>query len=373
MPLFRKKALDSLSNPENLKEPMRLLNPGFWSLLISLIGFSTFILTWSIFGRLPVRIKGQGILYSSNTIFFSQPKISARVKNVNVKTGDCVFKDDVLALLDSDELEIEKKKIKRHLDKITLDSKIEYELETSQLELKKKELDRYYDLLINGAVSKMNYEKIELEFKSLKANIVKNNNQREQLIFDKKLNLQKIDDQIKSHSMITSNIDGCIIGTNVKIGQYVNSGDKIFQLTTENKDTPLTSFAFLPTRDGKRIKVGQIVKITPTTTNKQRHGGISGEVISVNSLPITRDDLLTKFGNEIVVSKLLMTDSEPMIQIMTSLNRDANSISGYDWGGGKGADLNLTSGTMTNVSIIVERRRPITYMIPLLRDLSGIY
>ena len=121
-----------------------------------------------------------------------------------------------------------------------------------------------------------------------------------------------------------------LIGTNVKIGQYVNSGDKIFQLTTENKDTPLKSFAFLPTRDGKRIKIGQIVKITPTTTNKQRHGGISGEVISVNSLPITRDDLLTKFGNRCVrefdlISKPWKEDRNPLISTLQAMMKAENT------------------------------------------------
>ena len=92
-----------------------------------------------------------------------------------------------------------------------------------------------------------------------------------------------------------------------------------------------------------------------------------------NPLPISKEALFTKFGNEIVVSKLLKSKSEPMIQIITSLDKDENSISGFDWGGGKGPNLYLSSGTMTNISIIVERRRPITYVIPLLRDLSGIY
>ena len=373
MSLFRKKSLDSLSSPENLKEPMQLLNPGFWSILISSIGFGVFILCWSIFGRFPIRIKGQGILYSSNSVYFSQPEVSAKIKKIIVNTGDCVTKDKVLAILDSNKFEIERKKVQRNLNKLIQDSNIEYGLELSQLNIKEKELNRYSKLLIEGAISKMDYEKIDLEFKSLIARITKQRNKREQAILDLKLDLQKIDDQINNYSIITAKVDGCIIGSNVNLGQLVNPGDKIFEINTEKKDSPLLSYVFLPTKDGKRVKIGQKVKITPTTTNQQRHGGIIGKVTSIYSLPITKADLLTKFGNEIVVSRLLQTDSEPMIQVMTSLKKDVNSISGYDWGGGKGADINLTSGTMTNVSIIVERRRPITYLIPLLRDLSGIY
>jgi hypothetical protein len=48
-------------------------------------------------------------------------------------------------------------------------------------------------------------------------------------------------------------------------------------------------------------------------------------------------------------------------------------VSGYDWGGGPGPDLQLTAGTPTEVRVLVEERRPISYVIPILRDLTGIY
>ena len=39
----------------------------------------------------------------------------------------------------------------------------------------------------------------------------------------------------------------------------------------------------------------------------------------------------------------------------------------------KGPNLNLSSGTTTSISVIVEERAPISYVIPLLRNMSGIY
>ena len=37
--------------------------------------------------------------------------------------------------------------------------------------------------------------------------------------------------------------------------------------------------------------------------------------------------------------------AEPLIEVVTSLQRDPRSRSGYDWGGGAGPDLVLTAGT----------------------------
>ena len=63
---------------------------------------------------------------------------------------------------------------------------------------------------------------------------------------------------------------------------------------------------------------------------------------------------------------------EPLIEISTSLQRDPNTVSGYDWRRA-GPDLRLSAGTPTSVRVLVEERRPISYVIPILRDLSGLY
>ena len=62
-----------------------------------------------------------------------------------------------------------------------------------------------------------------------------------------------------------------------------------------------------------------------------------------------------------------------MIEAVTSLERDPHTHSGFDWGGGPGPKLTLSPGTGTGVSVLVEDRQPISYVIPLLRDMSGIY
>jgi HlyD family secretion protein len=68
MSLFRKNALDALNTPEQLDQPMQLLRPSYWTLLISLLVFSTSLLLWSILGRLPVRINGQGVLLRTESL-----------------------------------------------------------------------------------------------------------------------------------------------------------------------------------------------------------------------------------------------------------------------------------------------------------------
>ena len=86
--------------------------------------------------------------------------------------------------------------------------------------------------------------------------------------------------------------------------------------------------------------------------------------------------LLLKLGNQNLVDFVLNSssvDKRPSIEISTTLDEDDQTASGFDWGGSEGPDLILTSGTTTTIKVIVEQRRPINYVIPILRDLTGIY
>ena len=138
----------------------------------------------------------------------------------------------------------------------------------------------------------------------------------------------------------------------------------------------LVSLAYFPSQDGKRLKPGQTVRVTPTTTRAQRHGGISGRILSLRPLPVSREGLRQRLGLESLVATVQTPGgdgNQPLIEAVTSLQRDPRTKSGFDWGGGPGPNLTLSPGTGTEVSVLVEYRQPISYVIPLLRDISGIY
>ena len=92
MSIFRKAALDALSTPEQLNQPLQLLRPTQWVLLTSLGLFSLTILGWSIFGRIPVRISGKGVLIKPNSLTVVQSETSGQIAELLVKIGDNCFR-----------------------------------------------------------------------------------------------------------------------------------------------------------------------------------------------------------------------------------------------------------------------------------------
>ena len=169
---------------------------------------------------------------------------------------------------------------------------------------------------------------------------------------------------------------GCLVEQLVQPGSVVNPGTTLFSLDRRDRRQEIVSLVYFPSQDGKRLKVGQEVRITPTTTRAQRHGGIRGKILRLRILPVSREALRQRLGLDSLVQTVQPPGSsgnEPLIEAVTSLKRDRGTRSGFDWGGGPGPDLTLSPGTVTEVSVLVEQRQPISYLIPLLRDISGIY
>ena len=96
-------------------------------------------------------------------------------------------------------------------------------------------------------------------------------------------------------------------------------------------------------------------------------------MLLVRTLPVSAEALLNQLGNRSLVDEITAQGNHPLIEVHTRLRRDPHTYSGYDWGGGEGPRLRLTAGTPTEVRVLVEMRQPISYLLPMLRDLSGIY
>ena len=67
-----------------------------------------------------------------------------------------------------------------------------------------------------------------------------------------------------------------------------------------------------------------------------------------------------------------LTQGSSRIQVQAKLKRSPDSPSGFSWTSGEGPPDLISAGTTAAVRAIVEYRRPITFVIPILRKWSGI-
>lgn len=373
MSLFRKKALDALSSPEQLDQPLRLLRPGQWLLLLSLGGFCLTIAIWSIFGRLPVRISGKGVLIRTNSLMVVQSELAGRILELNQAIGDCVQRGQLMARVDPVNQEVTKQEAERQLEQLINQDQHEDQLGAVRIRQQESDIARIKHLAELGAMSIDKLSERQKELSSLVDSLEARNGQREQQILQQRAKIEARNEEIARIAQIRAPIDGCVIDRNVHRGEVLQPGTTLFTIEANPGQAPLESLAFFPAGDGKRLSVGQRVRISPTSTKQQRHGGIEGKVLSIRRLPVSDNALTKRLGLESLLDAIRIDPKGPLIEVQTSLQRDPATISGYDWGGGPGPAIQLTTGTPTEVRVLVEERRPISYVIPILRDLTGIY
>jgi HlyD family secretion protein len=66
-----------------------------------------------------------------------------------------------------------------------------------------------------------------------------------------------------------------------------------------------------------------------------------------------------------------LVDKDRQIEVLTELQVDRSTPSGYAWTSSRGPESRITVGTTANVEVEVESRAPISFLLPFLREWTG--
>ena len=147
------------------------------------------------------------------------------------------------------------------------------------------------------------------------------------------------------------------------LGDRVRNGEVI--ALVEPLATLLEPVVFVNSSTGKRIKPGMEAQISPTTVKKEEYGFMKGVVKTVGEYPVTPDAAQSIVANATLVEELI--GSTAKIEMRASLLPDANVPSGYQWSSSQGPPFKVGGGTRVTVSVVVDRKRPISLVLPIFR------
>ena len=85
--VFRKASLDRLSSPEQLDQVMSVTSPRAWLALLAIGAILLAALVWGVFGTIPSKTYGQGILLTSGGVHDITHISSGRVTDIRVRQG----------------------------------------------------------------------------------------------------------------------------------------------------------------------------------------------------------------------------------------------------------------------------------------------
>ena len=178
----------------------------------------------------------------------------------------------------------------------------------------------------------------------------------------------KKQETIATNGAISSPHLGRISQILVVPGQLVDAKTPVVQL--ERLDEKLKALIYVPMKPGKKIRLGCDAQVSPSSVSKYEFGTVKGEVISDVNQPATRPGMIADLGGNKELADEMIRKSGTPFRIEIAL-KDAATYSGYHWSSGNGPNEKILSGTACSATVIVGRKPPIEYVIAKFQEMFG--
>ncbi|NEQ74406.1 MAG: NHLP bacteriocin system secretion protein [Okeania sp. SIO2C9] len=249
----------------------------------------------------------------------------------------------------------------------------EIKVQLQQVKLQETEaMEKYLENQNTIAQLNVDLRDLDTQRKRLEQENLEAVNSRKNQIAEVNREIAQLEKQVADNSKILSPIDGCILEIKSTVGQYVSPGTSLGKINVQGKSTSeLVAVSYFPVQDGKRIKSDMEIHITPDTVKRERFGGIIGNITSISNFPVTKEGASFVVGNPEIVENII-GESGGQVEAYVQLKKDDNTFSSYEWSSSKGPQQKLTAGTTITARVRVEERAPITFVLPILREWTGI-
>jgi HlyD family secretion protein len=411
MQLFRKEALQKLSTPNSLDERVSLIAPGWWYTLAALCILLGIAIMWGWLGRISTQVHGSGMLLEKTEFYHVISSGNGILKSLQVNEGAQVAEGEVLAVLalplDQLQLDFRRQRFERMQQEEKALLAMAEENRTGRLAFFEtirtgnadsirnlenilqtlSELAKTYESFSQeGMVTQMESLRMLQDLVSTSINVTRQqqDNMRTDLektdfdlqfareIWQKQQQLMEIEHELLSsiaafneNSLIKSPAHGVVTALHKSPGDHMGAGE-VLALIKPSQDAPLHVRALIPATESKNVRLGQRVYIAPAHIQPQRSGYMLGEVTSIRQYPATFEQALNIFKNADLTR--MLQGQGVAVAIEVELIPDAQNTTGVRWTGREPRDLKISAGTICQVSVAVEQRTPVSYVLPWIRQ-----
>jgi len=408
--IFRDEALDYISTPNDVNKIISIVGAGTWLLIVVFFAIVGLALGWLFYGSIPVTLQGQGILIPKGGVFKTVRSSDGLniIKDLPVKIGQIVEKDQVIAVLDNPEttkaIVVRTKYIddlKKKRDDLRKDAVKSIQEKTANYENQKKiiedglktktdyqkgleeNLEKQRMFLKKGYARQQNVLDVESQINAVKEETFREKEKLVQLekalivdreswsqrereidfkLMDEERGLEDLKTRQETISTIKSPLTGKVIAIQHKARDNVNTNEPLVTLV-QGDENQLEGLIYLNPLEGKEVKVGMEVYMIPAHLEKEQVGYIQGKVADVSPYPETMSSLMSTLQNEELVKKF--EEPSPPISVRISIvndpQKDKNSI----------AHFKFSPGTWIYGRVIVKHHSPFSILIPAIKKLVG--
>lgn len=379
--MFRKSALDRLSSPEQLDLMIKITNPAGWVALLTLIGLIVIAIFWGIFGSIPTKVIGSAVLIKTGGVVDISSRSNGRITDVSVRVGDTVKRGQKIARIAQPELLEQFNNLRARKEELLIKSQtnanlIKQRRDTlkSNTEMLRRRLDDQNGLLKEGLITRQSVLSTQQQLDESTAALKELDLRKidfEQEIAQIDRNLESVKTRLKLSTDVISPYTGRVLEIKLDENSIVQVGSSILNMElTGDAIKDLEVVVFVSSLDGKKVKSGMDIYISPSTIKREEYGYMIGKVTSVSEFPTSGQGMMRILQNEQLVRQL--SAGAAPIQINADLTPDTNTSSGYKWTSPGGPPIVIQSGTLGTASITVRSQRPISLVIPMLKEFVGV-
>ncbi len=412
--LFRQVSLERLASPEQLDQLLRVTSPRAWAGLGAIVLLLATTAVWAYKGTIVTTAAGQGVIIRSGGVLNVVTRGDGVVMSVSARVGDRIQANQVVATVAQPvlqqkvraaeqalqemlrerehSLETKRQSAKLQVDALERQS-VNAERQISELEeqikLTQEQITAEEQLLAKGLITKQQslVSKQKLidtrdQIATLRAQIKQYEAQKfaadtqpnqddadmRTKISGQQRDLAEAQKELALAENVVSPYAGQVLELKVSPGASVTAGQPALSIQPDAQNLELV--AYLPSLQAKDTRAGMEAQVSPSNIKREEYGFIRGVVTHVSDYPATPAALMRNFENETLSTAL--SSSGPITEVRIVLNTSPDTPSGFQWSTSKGPPVLLTSGTLCTVQVVTRRQRPLSLVLPYMKDNLGL-
>ena len=394
---------------ERLDRALHVTTPQTWLALCALLAILAAMIGWSVASEVSTHVRAEGIFIArGGAIRDVASPAAGRLARIVPPVGEFVAEgDEVAEIFDPETMERYRSAVSleedraRTLEDIEAEAREENALAADNLARQRARLDELEalgrdsvedlrervledrELLERGVTDRWTLERTEQNLDMARRNLFDALRSREELESTElrrrndlraRLAAARADHAAALHQVselkavvdgwrIVAPVSGRVIEIKAQSGAIVAAGEPLLGIETAAEGIDV--LIFVPPAEGKRVEAGMPVLVSAAPYRREEFGSMLGAVESIAEFPSSLDGMIAVLRNEALAASF--SEGGPPYLGRVALNPDPAAASGFAWTSALGADVELTSGTLAEVEIQVQRQPPIAMAIPWFR------
>ena len=411
--LFRKQALEKIASPQQLDRMLSVTSAHNWAVLAAILAVFAALVGWSFLGRVSTYATGNALLLSrGGSVVDAVSVIQIRLETFEVGVGDEVAPGQVVAVGSNDETAerlagartlvadrtraladetaavAEENRISRANDSRERQRLEEIEATAREsLDTNQAIFDDNLRLYGEGVVSRGPMERAREDLNRARRNLLdvlreqdaldaaasRRENSNAARVREAEGQLHAAEQQVRELEIlveanrIRAPVAGQVTEIKASTGTILAPGQPVISIRTGGED--LEALIYIPSTEAPQVERGMEVLVSPITVRREEFGAIRGVVETLSQFPVSLDGMVAELQNR-ELARMFSEDGAPYSGRVT-LVRDPATASGFAWTSPKGADTTLSSGMLATVEVRTDAQRPITMVIPAIREFFG--